>query len=55
MFRFKQLIGDKIMAKKFERQFIEGAIKCFAINNYSSSLVTNPTFGAPACCKSTIA
>ncbi len=26
------IFDDKIMAKKFERQFIEVAIKCFAIN-----------------------
>jgi len=32
MFRFKQLLGDKVMARTFERQFKEISIKCFAIN-----------------------
>ena len=35
MFRFKQLFDDKIMAKNFERQFTEVAIKCFAINKFN--------------------
>jgi len=32
MFRFKQLLGDKVMARKFERQVKEIGIKCFVIN-----------------------
>lgn len=32
MFRFKQLLGDKVMARTFERQAIEIGIKCMIIN-----------------------
>ena len=32
MFRFKQLLGDKVMARTFERQLNEITIKCFTIN-----------------------
>jgi hypothetical protein len=32
MFRFKQLFGDKVMARTIERQVKEIGIKCFAIN-----------------------
>jgi len=32
MFRFKQLLGDKVIARTFERQVKEIGIKCFAIN-----------------------
>lgn len=32
MFRFKQLLGDNVMARKFERQVKEIGIKCLAIN-----------------------
>ena len=32
MFRFKQLLGDKVMARTLERQAKEIGIKCLAIN-----------------------
>ena len=32
MFRFKQLLGDKVAAKTFERQIKEVGIKCSIIN-----------------------
>ena len=32
MYRFKQLLGDCVQARKIERQITEIAIKCFAMN-----------------------